>query len=100
MTILTEVITACEVYKKNTNETPRFIVIPVSRARILVKELIDLQGDHAPDELLTASVIHDDADFAEFLSGLSLQGIRVMVLIDQLILGGWADECMMRGRQL
>lgn len=95
MSVLEEVITSCEVYKQNTGEIPRFIVIPAPRARVLVADLIKYQAGNAPEGLHDALLILDDVKFAEFMNGFSLQGIRIMVLIEQLVLGGWADDQMM-----
>jgi len=88
MSVLDEVLTACQEYKKNGDE-PRFIIMPANRTRELLTDLIELQGEGCPKEIVEVAHIKDDDDLADAMTKLSLHGVHIMVVTTQIVIGGW-----------
>lgn len=91
MSVLNEVLKACDEYKKN-NDEPRFVIMPATRARELLADLIELQGADCPKEVIETAHIEDDNELADAMSNLGLYGVHIMVVTTQIVIGGWAEN--------
>lgn len=96
MSVMNDIMQACATYSHHTNEQPMVVVVPVERGRLLVDEVIDSMGSVVNLALLSklreAQEEQDDVKFASMVTGMNFSGVRLIVLADQMVLGGWVVE--------
>jgi len=92
MSVLEEVLNACNEYKKNSSDDPKFVIMPAKRAREMLNDVMEMQGYGCPPEVVETAHISDDDEFADAMSKLGLYGVHIMVVTTQVVIGGW-DGC-------
>ena len=88
------VMESLEAYKKSGDD-PRFMILPIDRARRLLDDIIlkkQLAGVEVIEELFDAAREQSDQQFSNLMYGMSFSGVRILVLTTQIVLGGWAVE--------